>query len=75
MLVLTRRVGEAIWIGKEIRITVQSINRGRVRLGIAAPGSIRVDREEVSVRQREFAAETDRLKVTLAPAPDSTKLD
>ncbi|MCP3983640.1 MAG: carbon storage regulator CsrA [bacterium] len=47
MLVLTRRVGESVRIGSEIRITVISSAGGQVRIGIEAPGRVAVHREEV----------------------------
>jgi carbon storage regulator CsrA len=47
MLVLSRRVGEQIVIDDTIWVTVVAIERGRVRLGVSAPASIRVDRQEV----------------------------
>ena len=51
MLVLSRHVGEQIVIGGNIRITVAEIRGERVRLGIAAPAWIRVDRSEVYERR------------------------
>ncbi len=53
MLVLTRRIGETIVINGDIRVTVNSIKGDKVRLGIAAPGFIRVDREEIHERRFE----------------------
>lgn len=50
MLVLTRRIGEAIVIGNDIRITVVNVGPGRVKIGIQAPDNVRVDREEVHAR-------------------------
>lgn len=50
MLILTRRVGETIVVGDDIRITVISTNGNQVRLGIAAPKEISVHREEVQRR-------------------------
>jgi carbon storage regulator len=50
MLVLTRRRGEGVAIGPEIRIVVLGIKNGQVRLGIEAPRSIEVHRDEVCVR-------------------------
>jgi carbon storage regulator len=47
MLVLTRRPGEAIVIDGEIRVTVLEIRGGKVRLGVAAPVSVQVDRAEI----------------------------
>lgn len=57
MLVLTRRVGEGIVIAGDIQVTVEAIHGNRVRLGIAAPQSIRVDRREVAVRPGKFASD------------------
>jgi carbon storage regulator len=56
MLVLSRRPGQAIVIDGGIRVTVVSIQGEKVRLGIEAPRSIHVDREEVLARRREQAA-------------------
>lgn len=47
MLVLTRKLGEEIVIGGDIRITVVEAANGRVKLGIVAPKTVRVDRAEV----------------------------
>jgi len=55
MLVLTRKLGEEIVIGDNIRLTVTAIADGRVKLGITAPRHIRVDRSEVALRIAEFA--------------------
>jgi carbon storage regulator len=59
MLVLTRRIGEEIIINNNIRVTVVSIDGGKVRLGIAAPPEVRVDRQEIHERRREFADQPD----------------
>ena len=47
MLVLTRKPGETIVIGDDIRITVVSLGPGRVKIGVVAPPSVRVDRQEI----------------------------
>ncbi len=57
MLVLTRNVGETIVIDGGIRVTVVSIQGGKVRLGVDAPDDVRVDREEVHKRRVEFTDE------------------
>ena len=54
MLVLTRRIGEEIVIGGNIRVTVVAVEGNKVRLGITAPRDIAVDREEVHARRAEF---------------------
>jgi carbon storage regulator len=56
MLVLLRRRGEEIVIDKNIRVTVVSVKGDRVRVGIAAPPSVRVDRKEVHDRRARRAA-------------------
>jgi carbon storage regulator len=52
MLVLTRRAGEEIVINGNIRVTVVSIQGDRVRIGIAAPSSVVVDRAEIHERRK-----------------------
>lgn len=47
MLVLSRRQGESIVIGGEIVVTVIEVRGGQVRIGIDAPRSIDVHREEI----------------------------
>jgi carbon storage regulator len=51
MLVLTRRVGEEVVIGGTIRVTVAVVQGDRVRLGITAPESVRIDTAEVHQRR------------------------
>ena len=47
MLILTRKVGESINIGNDIKVTVVSFEGGQVRLGIEAPRDVIVHREEI----------------------------
>jgi carbon storage regulator len=47
MLVLTRKLGESIAIDDNIKITVVQIKGKQVRLGIQAPQSTKIHREEV----------------------------
>lgn len=47
MLVLTRRAGESIVIGDDVRVVVLDVRGDTVRLGIEAPRSIQVHRAEV----------------------------
>ena len=48
MLVLTRKPGEDIRIGRNITVTVLLTSRNRVKLGISGPSEIRVLRGELS---------------------------
>ena len=50
MLILTRRVGESLMIGDDIKLTVLEITGAQVRLGIDAPTSVPVHRREVYER-------------------------
>lgn len=52
MLVLTRKLGEEIVIGDDIRITVTHIGDGRVKIGVDAPKYVRVDRAEIAQKIR-----------------------
>lgn len=47
MLVLSRRVGESVMIGDEVVVTVLDVRGEVVRLGVAAPRSVGVHREEL----------------------------
>lgn len=47
MLVLTRRLGEAITIGDDIKIVIVDLDASQVKIGIEAPRSIEVYREEL----------------------------
>ena len=47
MLFVTRKVGEEIVIGNNVRLTVVAIEGKDVRIGISAPPEVVVDRQEV----------------------------
>ncbi len=51
MLVLTRRLGEAIVINGEIQVSVVALQGGKVRIGVEAPEWVTVDRLEVHQRR------------------------
>ncbi len=62
MLVLTRRAGEGIVIGDDIRITIVELKGGGVRIGIDAPRSTKVHRLEVYeriIQENKEAAQWD----------------
>lgn len=60
MLILTRRVGETVMIGDEVAVTVLRVKGNQVRLGVNAPKSISVQREEIFQRiKREGAQPVD----------------
>jgi carbon storage regulator len=53
LLILTRKIGEAIAIGDDVKIQVIEIKGRQVRLGIQAPENTSVHREEVYQRIQE----------------------
>jgi carbon storage regulator len=57
MLVLSRRPGEEIVIDGHIRLTILSVDRDHIRIGIAAPPAVTVDRQEVHARRAEWTAD------------------
>jgi carbon storage regulator len=69
MLVLSRKVGEAIMVSDTIRITVVEIRGNKVRLGIVAPAGVIVDRQEIH-EKRKLLPMTDSSEVhKMAIAP------
>ena len=60
MLILTRRIGEILKIGKAVTVTVLAVKSGQVRLGMGAPRDVQVHREEVFERvQKEKTKEQE----------------
>lgn len=47
MLILTRRIGETIVIGTEISVTILGVKGQQVRVGVQAPTTVEVHREEI----------------------------
>lgn len=73
MLILTRRIGETVMIGDDVAITVLRVKGNQVRLGVNAPKSVSVQREEIFQRIQEHASgegeaepEHESLSVTVA---------
>ena len=60
MLILTRRVNEAIRVGEDITVVVMGVKGNQVRIGIEAPKELSVDREEVRERKEREQSFQDR---------------
>ena len=69
MLILTRRPGESLYVGENIRITVLSLQGKQVKIGLDVPDDMTVYREEVYKRVMEenrLAIETSNEDLLLA---------
>lgn len=69
MLVLTRRAGETLMIGDDIKLTVVGIKSGQVRLGIEAPKDVQIQREELLLKNDKAenqAAESLEIEIVAA---------
>jgi carbon storage regulator len=64
MLVLSRKLGEKIFIGESICITVVDIDRGKIRLGIEAPRDVPIYRQELL----PLAQQTQPVQIQKLPA-------
>lgn len=50
MLILTRRIGETLMVGDDVKVTVLGVNGNQVRIGVDAPKNVEVHREEIYQR-------------------------
>lgn len=53
MLILTRKLGESVTIGDDIKITILGVRGRQVRLGIIAPHKVTIHREEIYFKIQE----------------------
>jgi len=72
MLVLSRKVGEEIIIGDNIRVRIVSVQGNQIRLGFDAPREVSIQRAELLERaERDAAARTAAQVSEKPPAPDA----
>lgn len=57
MLVLTRKASERILIGDNVVVTISKIQGNRVWIGLEAPESIRIVREEIAAKPQKEKVE------------------
>ena len=57
MLLLSRKLGEKIMIGDNIEIVINEIKGKQVVVGVSAPRSVAVDREEIHIRKQSESSE------------------
>jgi carbon storage regulator len=80
MLVLTRKLGESVTIGDDIKITILGVRGRQVRLGIIAPQKVTIHREEVYFKIQEenkravTATNEDLIKISAMVREDRNKL-
>ena len=53
MLVLTRKKHQSFDIGDNVRVTVLNVDKGHVKIGIAAPDSVKILRCELVGREKK----------------------
>jgi carbon storage regulator len=53
MLILTRKLGESVIIGDNIKITIVKIHKQKVKLGVDASKNVIVNREEIYMKKKE----------------------
>lgn len=59
MLVLSRKLGQRVKVGQDVRITIVKIDRNSVRIGIEAPHDVTVYREEIVPMELDLAFDLD----------------
>lgn len=76
MLVLSRKLNQAIMIGDDVRIIVVSVDRDQVKLGIDAPRAIAVHRSEIydEIQRQNREAATSQLQPGSTSVPATAQL-
>ncbi len=69
MLILTRKLGESVTIGDDIKITILGVRGRQVRLGIIAPQKVTIHREEIY-----FKIQEENKRAVLNPLEDVSRI-
>jgi carbon storage regulator len=75
MLILTRRIGESIIIGDDITLTVLGVKGNQVRIGVNAPKSVTVHREEIYQRIQQERTNDEPVSVNVSKPDKDDKED
>jgi len=65
MLVLTRKIGEKVMIGNDVTVTILGLFGNHVRLGINAPKSVDIHREEIYVKIQNESPDANATQVAI----------
>lgn len=65
MLVLTRKIGEKVMIGNDVTVTILGLFGNHVRLGINAPKTVDIHREEIYVKIQNETSDSDSTQVAI----------
>lgn len=65
MLVLTRKIGEKVMIGNDVTVTILGLFGNHVRLGINAPKTVDIHREEIYVKIQNETSDADGTQVAI----------
>jgi carbon storage regulator len=71
MLVLSRKPGEELVIGKGIQVRVLEVRGNHVRLGFVAPDNVTIHRREIAAGNHR-TADSNRIEPSSTPAPQRT---
>lgn len=70
MLVLSRRAGEALMIGEDIKISIIEVQGDKAKIGITAPKDVRILREELIEELRSVNEQAAGASVSLGALAD-----
>ena len=62
LLILTRKIGETICIGKDVTLTVLGVKGNQIRVGINAPKTLSVHRKEIWLKIQNEKAESKKIE-------------